>query len=312
MDVDSSVEEISEPPPSKPVKCTDAKIFVIVGASGYLAKKTVYPALWDLFQQHRLPDHVLMIGYARSKLSVRDIKNRCRDFCTGIGTERGRNRYENFWRLHKYVAGGYNSDRDNGTALARAFEDFEANYKKCDRIFYLAVPSLTYVSLAEMISRHWKAPKGCTKVALEKPFGMNKQSMKDLEDLLDRYFQEPEICRIDHNLTLDLVDSIMSLRFANRFYKAVWNKENIAAVLITFKEDLGTKGRGNIFDKTGIIRDIMHNHMLQILSFVGMIFGKVNRWELLIHSVFIFQLWKSQNFLLTRPFKLKKPKSCVL
>ncbi len=245
------------------------KVFVVLGASGRLAKKVIYPALWELFQQHQLPDHVRIVGYSRSKLSTRDLKNRCRDFCTGIGTERGKLRYDKFWRLHKYVAGEYENDNDKGAALTRVLEDFEKNCSQCDRIFYLAVPASVYEPLSYRIAESWKAPKGNTKLALEKPFGVNIESMKKLQDLLAKSFVESEICRLDHYLCLDMVDSIISLRFANKFFQAVWNKNHISGVMISFKEDLGVQGYAKAFDKVGIIRDIVQNHMLQVLALVG-------------------------------------------
>lgn len=244
------------------------KIFVVVGASGSLAKKTIYPALWDLYHQHKLPENLLVLGYARSKLTIRDIRNRCRDFCKGTDTERGKGSYENFWKLHKYVSGEY-TPSDNGSALATQMEDFERGFDLTDRIFYLAVPSAAYESVTHKIAEKWKAPKGSTRVALEKPFGTSVESMEKLGKLLEKNFLESEICRIDHHLCLDMVDSIFTLRFANRFFQAVWNKNHISCVMITFKEDMGTKGVSKVFDNIGIIKDVMQDHMLQVLAFIG-------------------------------------------
>ena len=111
---------------------------------------------------------------------------------------------------------------------------------------------------------------GWNRVIIEKPFGRDADSSEALSRHLSSLFREEEMYRIDHYLGKEMVQNLMVLRFGNRIFGPIWNRENIASVQITFKEPFGTQGRGGYFDTFGIIRDVMQNHLLQILSLVAM------------------------------------------
>lgn len=115
-----------------------------------------------------------------------------------------------------------------------------------------------------MFSRGW------TRIIIEKPFGRDSASSQKLSNHLASLFDEHQIYRIDHYLGKEMVQNLMTLRFGNRIFGPVWNRDNIASIQITFKEPFGTQGRGGYFDEFGIIRDIMQNHLLQILTLVAM------------------------------------------
>lgn len=112
--------------------------------------------------------------------------------------------------------------------------------------------------------------RGWNRVIIEKPFGKDADSSKQLSDHLASLFSEEQLYRIDHYLGKEMVQNLMTIRFGNKIFSPTWNRENIASVLITFKEPFGTGGRGGYFDSFGIIRDVMQNHLLQILSLVAM------------------------------------------
>ena len=112
--------------------------------------------------------------------------------------------------------------------------------------------------------------RGWNRVIIEKPFGRDFDSSAALSDHLAALFREDEIYRIDHYLGKEMVQNLMILRFGNRIFSPVWNRDNVASIQISFKEPFGTQGRGGYFDQFGIIRDIMQNHLLQILSLVAM------------------------------------------
>ena len=114
------------------------------------------------------------------------------------------------------------------------------------------------------------SPSGWTRVIVEKPFGKDSASSADLSNHLQKLFTEDQVYRIDHYLGKEMVQNILNLRFANQLFAPTWNKDNIANVTITFKEPFGTKGRGGYFDEFGIIRDVMQNHLMQILCLVAM------------------------------------------
>ncbi len=114
------------------------------------------------------------------------------------------------------------------------------------------------------------SPKGWTRVIIEKPFGHDSESSEKLSKVFQGLFKEEEIYRIDHYLGKEMVQNLMTLRFANMLFHPTWNRDYISSVTITFKENIGTQGRGGYFDKSGIIRDIMQNHLLQILCLAAM------------------------------------------
>lgn len=112
--------------------------------------------------------------------------------------------------------------------------------------------------------------RGWNRVIIEKPFGKDAASSQQLSDHLANLFSEDQLYRIDHYLGKEMVQNLMTIRFGNKIFSPTWNRENIASVMITFKEPFGTGGRGGYFDEFGIIRDVMQNHLLQILSLVAM------------------------------------------
>lgn len=112
--------------------------------------------------------------------------------------------------------------------------------------------------------------RGWTRIIIEKPFGHDLESSEKLSKHLASLFSETQIYRIDHYLGKEMVQNLMTLRFGNRIFHPAWNRDNIASIQISFKEPFGTQGRGGYFDEFGIIRDIMQNHLLQILTLVAM------------------------------------------
>ncbi|UJR13412.1 hypothetical protein I4U23_000427 [Adineta vaga] len=183
--------------------------------------------------------------------------------------ENEREIYEKFIKLNSYVAGSYDKGED--------FEHLtnEANQlsgqESAHRLFYLALPPSVYGSVSELISKHCR-PKspGWLRLIVEKPFGKDLESSNILSKHLSQFYTEEEIYRIDHYLGKEMVQNIIVLRFSNRILSRVWNRDSIAAVNIIFKEDIGTQGRGGYFDEFGIIRDVIQNHLMQILSIVAM------------------------------------------
>ncbi|KAF4530042.1 hypothetical protein B566_EDAN016338 [Ephemera danica] len=241
-------------------------VFVIMGASGDLAKKKIYPTLWWLFRDNLLPSNTNFFGYARSALTVAQLREKCHQYMKVHADET--ERYEEFWRLNHYVAGSYDGRRD--------FELLNQELEKCERgpagnrLFYLALPPTVFKSVTVHIRNACMGLKGWTRIIIEKPFGRDADSSKDLSDHLSNLFREDQIYRIDHYLGKEMVQNLLTLRFGNCIFKPTWNREHIASVLISFKEPFGTQGRGGYFDEFGIIRDVMQNHLLQILCLVAM------------------------------------------
>jgi len=245
-----------------------AHIFVVFGASGDLAKKKIYPTLWALFKEKLLPTDTQIVGYARSKLKVDDIRQKCQPwFKVKSGEEQ---LADDFWKINNYVAGSYDTKRDF-EILNQEMTNLEEKVSKVrNRLFYLALPPSVFASVTSLLKATCMSPSGWTRCIVEKPFGKDSESSAVLANHLSSLFKEEQLYRIDHYLGKEMVQNLMTLRFGNRIFSPTWNRDNIASVTITFKEPFGTQGRGGYFDEFGIIRDIMQNHLLQVLCLAAM------------------------------------------
>jgi len=242
-------------------------LFFVFGASGDLAKKKIYPTLWCLFRDGLLPDDVRFIGYARSQTTIDKIfENASKYFKI---SENEKTKFEEFKSMNSYLNGSYDNEED----FQRL--NVESNrISRCEnahRLFYLALPPSVYQSVTKLISQHCR-PKtpGWLRLIVEKPFGKDLKSSNELSEHLKNFYSEEEIYRIDHYLGKEMVQNLIVLRFANQILSRVWNRDSIAAIIIIFKEDIGTQGRGGYFDEFGIIRDVIQNHLMQILSILAM------------------------------------------
>eukprot|EP00029_Vermamoeba_vermiformis_P005183 TRINITY_DN172_c0_g1_i1.p1 TRINITY_DN172_c0_g1~~TRINITY_DN172_c0_g1_i1.p1 ORF type:complete len:569 (-),score=206.77 TRINITY_DN172_c0_g1_i1:157-1653(-) len=249
-----------------PIDPEKALTIVVFGASGDLAKKKTFPALFALFKRDLLPKDVLIWGYARSKLSNEDFISKC----VNATIKNGGDKLAEFNKRCHYFSGQYDS--------AASFQDFNKHLleaekfksKGANRVFYMALPPSVFVETAGEIKAQCKTTSGWNRVIVEKPFGKDTESSALLNKALGALFNEDEIFRIDHYLGKELVQNLMTLRFANTVFEPLWNHQHIANVRITFKEPFGTEGRGGYFDEFGIIRDVMQNHLIQIMSLVAM------------------------------------------
>ncbi|KAG6492090.1 hypothetical protein ZIOFF_047040 [Zingiber officinale] len=181
-----------------------------------------------------------------------------------------------FLQLIKYVSGSYDS-ADGFQLLNKAISEHEISKNShpgiSRRLFYLALPPSVYPSVCRMIRLYCTNTSdlgGWTRIVVEKPFGKDLNSAEDLSAQLGELFTEEQLYRIDHYLGKELVQNLLVLRFANRLFLPLWNRDNIDNMQIVFREDFGTEGRGGYFDEYGIIRDIIQNHLLQVLCLVAM------------------------------------------
>jgi glucose-6-phosphate 1-dehydrogenase len=246
---------------------------IVLGASGDLAKKKTFPALFHLFQQGLLQSgEVHIFGYARSNLSDDGLRERIRGYLKGASDEH----VSQFLQLIKYVSGSYDSG-EGFELLNKTIAEYETSKTNesgsSRRLFYLALPPSVYPSVCRMIRSYCMNPSSpaCwTRVIVEKPFGKDLDSAEELSAQLGQLFDEDQLYRIDHYLGKELVQNLLVLRFANRLFLPLWNRDNIDNVQIVFREDFGTEGRGGYFDQYGIIRDIIQNHLLQVFCLVAM------------------------------------------
>ncbi|PIA19037.1 glucose-6-phosphate dehydrogenase [Coemansia reversa NRRL 1564] len=244
---------------------------VVFGASGDLAKKKTFPALFHLFQRSLLPKRLSIIGYARTHMSPEEFHKRV---TSHFGEDVDKKSVANFLQLCTYFSGKYDV-ADDFRSLRKEIEDREKKMKPGGsgnrvHVYYMALPPSMFVDVATQLKNNVYDDSCTNRLVIEKPFGHDLKSSRVLSKEIGSLFEENEIFRIDHYLGKEMVKNILTLRFANVFYEAVWNRHYISNVQITFKEPFGTEGRGGYFDEFGIIRDVMQNHMLQVLSIVAM------------------------------------------
>jgi len=237
---------------------------VVVGASGDLAKKKTFPSLFALYGLGLLPENFTVFGFARSPLSDADYKKLVSSSFKGWEDKKAA-----FLSKCFYVSGQYNSV-DSFKKLSTEMEKKEKDYKEAHRVFYFAIPPSIFVEVSTCVKQAALAKKGWSRLIVEKPFGKDSQTSAELSHALSELFEEEQLYRIDHYLGKEMVQNLMSVRFANTVFEPIWNRHHVANVTITFKEDIGTEGRGGYFDSFGIIRDVMQNHLIQILALVAM------------------------------------------
>ncbi|CAK5181008.1 unnamed protein product [Aphanomyces euteiches] len=240
---------------------------LVVGASGDLAKKKTYPSLLELFVHNFLPKHTIICGYARSHKTDDEFRAFLSPF---LKTKDERKKLQ-FLQMCTYRQGGYDSVADVGKVSTelRALEK-STGLSVHNRLFYFAIPPNVFVPAGSAIKGAALSTTGWNRLIVEKPFGHDLESCVDLCQAMGALYSEDEIYRIDHYLGKEMVQNLLLLRFSNSTLEPMWNRNHISSVTITFKEDIGTMGRGGYFDSYGIIRDVMQNHLLQVLSLVAM------------------------------------------
>lgn len=246
----------------------DSATFIVFGASGDLAKKKTFPALFALYRKDYLPRDVHIVGYARTKMNTEDYHRRISSYIKRDNDPNFDTKLEEFKNLSSYVSGGY-EDSESFCRLNAHLVEIEKSYRTSNRIFYLALPPSVFIPVAKH-AREECYSRGVNRIIVEKPFGKDLQSCRELLNELKKYWKEEETYRIDHYLGKEMVKNLLVLRFANITMGAGWDKNSISNVQITFKEPFGTEGRGGYFDEFGIIRDVLQNHMLQVLSILTM------------------------------------------
>ncbi|KAF9977441.1 Glucose-6-phosphate 1-dehydrogenase [Mortierella antarctica] len=241
---------------------------VVLGASGDLAKKKTFPALFGLFKNQYLDQNTHIVGYARTKMDRSKFEEHVSKHIK-LKTQDDKDALARFLQQCSYLDGQYDTD-DGFQTLEKSLVEIEKSSQATARLFYMALPPSVFIPVATNLKKHNYRKDALIRLIVEKPFGMDLESSRKLAKDLGALFTEEEIYRIDHYLGKEMVKNLMILRFANVIFGSVWNRQCIDNVQITFKEKIGTEGRGGYFDEFGILRDVMQNHLLQILTLMTM------------------------------------------
>jgi glucose-6-phosphate 1-dehydrogenase len=236
---------------------SDALVFF--GATGDLAYKQVFPALFGLVRDEGLTTPI--IGVAKSGWNLDQLKERAKKSVEDHG---GNTKSESFVQLLsqlRYVDGDYN---DPAT-----FQELRKQLGKAKRpLHYLAIPPVLFGTVTAQLAK-----SGCAdnaRLVVEKPFGHDRKSATELSAIIDEYFSESNVFRIDHYLGKEPVQNILYTRFANSMFEPIWNRNYVRSIQITMAENFGVMDRGRFYDETGAIRDVIQNHMLQVLATLTM------------------------------------------
>lgn len=223
----------------------------------------------DLFKHGYIPEHATIVGFARSDLSLTNYRHLVHDSVRGKAEEEV---IHDFLLRFHYVSGHYDSADSFKELDAHLLDLEEASIQArvTNRMFYFAIPPNVFISAATCIKHNCTSSTGWNRLVVEKPFGHDLASALDMNKQLGDVWPEESIYRMDHYLGKEMVQNLLMFRFGNIFLEPLMNNRYIAAVSITFKENFGTMGRGGYFDRYGILRDIMQNHLMQVLSLVAM------------------------------------------
>ncbi|MEH7226447.1 glucose-6-phosphate dehydrogenase [Bacillus sp. JJ1566] len=251
----------------------ESMTFVLFGSTGDLAKRKIFPALYNLFVDKKLPKPVSIIGLGRAELSQNDFQERVKEsiFSFSRRLEHASDEMDDFLDMFRYKALDV-TDKEGYKRLLEMVKQREEELQiKENRVFYLSVAPEFFDVIALNIKESGLGnTTGWKRLMIEKPFGHDLESARELNEKLSGAFEEEEVYRIDHYLGKSMVQNLEALEFANPILQSIWNKDYIANVQITASETVGVETRAGYYDHAGAIRDMVQNHMLQMLMMTAM------------------------------------------
>ena len=251
------------------LKTPPNQTIVIFGATGDLTGRKLLPALYNLFIDKLLPEKFAVIGYSRSEVSTEEFREQS---ATNVAKHSrsgfDRTAWEAFSQNLSYVGGTVDLP-GSLSHLAQILENVDqAMGGHGRRMFYCATPPSLFPVIAQRLGEAGFNQGG--RIIMEKPFGQDLESARTLNAALHQVFDEEQIYRIDHYLGKETVQNILVLRFANGLFEPIWNRSYVRQVQIDVAEDIGVEGRGRFYEEAGAIRDILQNHIMQLLAFITM------------------------------------------
>ena len=246
----------------------DPCVMVIFGASGDLAHRELIPSLYELHRKDLLPDRFAVVGFARTEWDTETFQAKAEEWVK-TDSASDRKAWEQFCRHMSYVSAPSAEDEDQEyRALVQEIDRVREEFNIPDNVFFhLAVPPEAFPDIVERLQSAGLAhsDEGWRRLVVEKPFGEDLRSAKELDRGIRSVFREEQIYRIDHFLGKETVQNMLVFRFGNPSFEPIWNRNYIDHVQITVAEDLGIGTRAGFYERTGVVRDMIQNHLLQLL-----------------------------------------------
>jgi glucose-6-phosphate 1-dehydrogenase len=253
----------------------DPATFVIFGVTGDLSQRLLLPALFRLYSERSIPEEFAVVGVARKMLRSEEFRKFVKDTITKTHGTVDEEAWQRFASRLYYTPGDFSGQGDHGP-VALVVQRVEQQHRTGgNRVFYLATPPSTFEGILTTLHKMELVRPGgrngaWNRVIIEKPFGQNQASARELNMLVDRVIGEDNIFRIDHYLGKETVQNMLVLRFANTVFEPIWDRRYVDNVQITFVEEEGIGGRGRFYEEVGVVRDVMQNHVFQLLAIIAM------------------------------------------
>lgn len=254
------------------IRPDDPAIITILGANGDLAKRKLLPALFNLYHEQLLPEKFLIVGNGRRG----DLESWKREMMEGVETFSRRGKpdeaeWSRFSENLRFAIGGFD-DHGMFEGLRGLIAQTEATWAEpAQRIFYLSIPPMMIeAAITGLYDAGLSSDKQRDRVVIEKPFGRDLASAEELNECVTRAFDECQVYRIDHYLGKETVQNLLAFRFANALFEPIWNRSYIDHVQITVAEDVGVEARGGFYESAGALRDMIQNHLLQVMCMIAM------------------------------------------
>ncbi len=250
-------------------------IFVVLGATGDLMTKKIVPALFNLHERNLLPRHFKLVGVSRREWFDDDLKSHIKTILSVKAPDASVAKVASFLKLVQYHKIEF-SDPSDYVGLGESLKKIDESWGVCaNKLFYLSVPPQFYDTIFENIHASHLADgcgldEGWTRIVVEKPFGNDEKSSKELDARLTKLFKEEQIYRIDHYLAKEMLQNILAVRFGNNLFEGEWNNTFVEAINIRLFESIGVEDRGGFYDGVGTLRDVGQNHLLAMLALVTM------------------------------------------
>ena len=256
-------------------RVADPCTIVFFGASGDLFKRMLMPAVYSLRLNDILPINFGLIGFARTPYKDEQFRDYCKQaVADSLRPDAIKDSLWNDLAQHiGYITADFNNT-EHFADLKKRLESDEKRFGVSNRLFYLATPPSVFPKIIEQLQRAGLDPAsnsaGWTRIIVEKPFGTDLASARALQTEVEKVFNERQVYRIDHYLGKETVQDIMALRFANTIFEPIWSRNYVQSVQITAAETLGVEKRGAYYDNAGALRDMIQNHVLNLLALVAM------------------------------------------